>query len=94
LSNCISVSKTADEAKVPVTFSSAQAAQTFYDKTYVPESNGQDMHSLNMSFPIVLPKYRENEGSQLKFNNAVRAADANGDQHITTAEAKAYATEE
>lgn len=91
LSNCVSVIKTADEPKVPVTFSSAKAAQTFYEKTYVIPSRGEDGGMVNMSLPIVLPSYRETKGSQLRFNEAVRAADTNGDQHITTSEAQVYA---
>ena len=91
LSSCVSIVKTADEPKESVTFSSARAAQTFYETTYVTESRGENGGSLNMTLPIVLPSYRENDGPQLTYNKAVRAADANGDTHITTAEAQAYA---
>ena len=92
MSSCVFVSTIHDEPKMPVSFDSAKAAQTFYDRTYVPESSGTNSGSLGLGYS--LPRYTRRDGPQLRFNNAARRADADGDGHITTEEARAYAEED
>jgi len=89
MSSCIHVGKITDEPKLAVSFDSAQAAQVFYDKTYVPDSSGRN--SGYLAFGPMLPKFTKSEGSQLRFNKAARAADADGDGTISRSEAEDYA---
>jgi hypothetical protein len=89
LSSCVFISKVYDEPKLPMSFDSAKAAQTFYDRTYVPETPGRNMGSFGIGY--TLPKITRRDGPQLRFNKAARMADTDGDQYITTDEAEAYA---
>lgn len=92
LPSCVSVSRTLDEPKLPVSFASASAAQSFYDATFVPNTDGMKMGAVSFYFPInINMKLRS---GQLRFNDAVRSADKDGDRRISTAEATAYAEDQ
>lgn len=93
LPSCIHITRTVEEPKQPVRFSSAEAAQTFYDATYVPPppTNGKSsVLVIGLPMPV---SCRRQDGPQRRFNRAVAAADTDNNGEITSHEARDYEAE-
>lgn len=90
-SSCVTYTAYQDEPRRKVSFSSARAAQTFYDayaSVDTPYGNGNVFVTL---IPIY-PPYRTTPKENIKFNAAIQSADTNHNNIISEKEAQAYST--
>lgn len=87
-SGCVTVITRTDTPRETIRFSSAEAAQVFYD-AYLAEA---DPKSNSVTVAIALPYQRQEiKTDNVRFNAAASRADLNHDRIITRSEAGAFA---
>jgi hypothetical protein len=90
-SGCVTHTTVKDEPRQSVRFSTAQAAQTFYD-AYLSSASPKGQGSVSVSVP--LPYWHQTVSTDnVLFNTAVRSADSNHDGIISEEEARAFAAQ-
>ena len=90
-SGCVTHTTIKDEPRQSVRFSSAQAAQTFYD-AYLSSASPKGHGSVTVSVP--LPYWHQTVPTDnILFNKPVRSADSDRDGIISEEEAWAFAAQ-
>jgi hypothetical protein len=90
-SGCVTHTTVKDEPRQGVRFSSAEAAQTFYD-AYLYAASPKGHGSVTLSVPTPY-WHRTVSTDNIHFNSAVRIADSNHDGIISEEEARAFAAQ-
>ena len=93
LSGCVSRAITQNEPRQAVHFASAQSAQTFYDAYlahHYPSNYGGNTNCISVMIPLPYRQYHERT-ENVRFNAAIKKADADHDGLISDYEAAAYA---
>ncbi len=92
ISGCVSHTTIKDEPRQKVRFSSAEAAQIFYD-AYLSADSPKGRGS--MSVFVALPyKHQTTSTDNVRFNSAVQTADINHNGLISKGEADAFAAKQ